>query len=147
MLKQTAILAVAGLASAATVPTRWASVYNNCNWDVFVTDGETVNSYLPKGQIYTNGYPKDGEKKTFKIARATDGVKVPTLLLSFGTKNGKVNYELTTGENGSPFSGSKIEVSSSNDKCPKIEWSQGVPAGSNHGSCSADNSIAVGLCL
>ncbi|KAJ6781864.1 hypothetical protein PWT90_06521 [Aphanocladium album] len=146
MLKQTAILALAGLASAATVPTRWASVYNNCKWDVFVTDGETVNSYLAPGRIYTNGYPKDGEKSTYKIARATSGVKVPTLLFTFGVEGSKVNYELSD-INGSPFSGSKVQASANSEKCPKIEWSQGVPAGKNHGSCSADISIAVGLCL
>ncbi|KAJ4165220.1 hypothetical protein LMH87_006861 [Akanthomyces muscarius] len=147
MFKQITILAVVGLASAASVPTQYptASVYNNCKWDVFVTDGKTQHD-LPAGQVYSNGLPKGGDKHSYKIARATSGTDVPTLVFSFDSKNGKVSYDLSE-VHGSPFSGFKVQASANDDKCPKIEWEHGVPAGRNHATCAADVSVAVGLCL
>lgn len=152
MLQMVAVLAVAGLASAATIPTRYAQVYNMCKFDVSVFDvRETVGDEyrLKAGQIYTSPYPKEGAPTSaFKITRGADGLRKgePQLDFSFAVGEGKVYYDLSE-TYGDAFKGFKVKVIANDDSCPKITWDNGTPpAGSHAGSCSADVAVVVGLC-
>ncbi|KAJ3497327.1 hypothetical protein NLG97_g1990 [Lecanicillium saksenae] len=158
MFKQITILAVAGLASASTkaahYATPWASVYNNCKFDVTVfREGATVDAGLSvaAGSVQTWGYPKEGEAtNALKITRGPDGLEQhePQLVFSYSINDGKVAYDLSE-VYGDAFKGFKVEASANDENCPKIEWDNGVsPGGANPAaSCSAEVAIAVGLCL
>lgn len=150
---QISLLAMVGLASAASVPSRWASVWNKCDFDVTVhTAGSTISAgeVLQAGRILTNGYPKEGEPtNSFIITRNPDGLAKaePQTIFSFSVNNGKVSYDVTD-VYGDAFKGFKVEASANDASCPKIQWDSGIPPPGNHaGTCSADVSIAAVLCL
>ncbi|KAJ6782692.1 hypothetical protein PWT90_02454 [Aphanocladium album] len=158
MFKQITLLAVAGLASASATAahysTPWASVYNNCKFDVTVFDVTSTVSdgqLLRAGTVQSYGYPKQGDPtNALKITRSPDGLAQgePQLVFSFSINDGKVSYDLSEAY-GDAFKGFKIEASANDASCPKIQWENGTPPGGDNpaATCSADVAIAVGLCL
>ncbi len=153
MLKQLSILAVAGLAAAATNPGK-AKVVNKCPFEVTLwsvgTDISPAYTLTARGGQYSEQYTRDPKTggRALKITRERDGLYTgkPQTNFAYTLDPNQIWYDLSD-VFGDPFLNHRIQVVSSNSQCQSIVWPDGrPPAGSQVKTCTRDSDTTLTLC-
>ncbi|KAL2369142.1 hypothetical protein BDBG_04916 [Blastomyces gilchristii SLH14081] len=131
-----------------------AFVFIYCNFTVFldveaggVSTRRTLNGrnhdyyHEPYG-----GGSGDGVSLTLSHTEGRDSSNSRTTFrykLSDG--NSTVGYSLGN-SGGNPFEGHKLTLKPSDDRCPRIEWPDGIPTGVSSGSCGSGANLILTMC-